>query len=306
MDEETCLFPLFEVTFELQEPDMVFIPCLDIEEPDGFYALVESLLNDILDMAKLIPRIKKTPEVLEWLERQAELERLRVEEEQEEEEEKDKAPKGDATGGSLKPQAEKGKPPEHKAEEADTRVSRKESITSTEEEHGEEDELAAYLQGLADAPPPDNYMEDVESNVTLCDVATEVLCRVQVAIGQAHDYANKFQDHAYLWLDDRQEFLEQFLKYGHALSPEEEELVGVFLEDGSPALKDVAPTLQTFKEQIDYYEGMFVTLQSIESEKIICKWLRIDVRPFRHAVLNTVCKWSNTLKQHLIHDVEYK
>lgn len=57
MDPSNNMAPLFEVQLELKEPDLIFVPSLDLEKPDGFIKIVEELISDILSMAKLIPRI---------------------------------------------------------------------------------------------------------------------------------------------------------------------------------------------------------------------------------------------------------
>lgn len=49
--------PLFEVLLELQEPILVFVPSLEINDNNGFYRLVEGLIYDIMSMATLIPRV---------------------------------------------------------------------------------------------------------------------------------------------------------------------------------------------------------------------------------------------------------
>lgn len=57
MDPSNNMAPLFEVQLELREPDLVFVPSLDLDKPDCFIRTVEELISQILSMAKLIPRI---------------------------------------------------------------------------------------------------------------------------------------------------------------------------------------------------------------------------------------------------------
>jgi len=57
MDSSNGFAPLFEAQLELLESDIVFIPSLDPDEPDCFVSVVEGLINDIIKMASLIPRI---------------------------------------------------------------------------------------------------------------------------------------------------------------------------------------------------------------------------------------------------------
>lgn len=50
----------------LQAPEMVFQPSMEQDATDGFYALVESLLDDIFNFASLVPRIAKHKEQTDY------------------------------------------------------------------------------------------------------------------------------------------------------------------------------------------------------------------------------------------------
>jgi len=67
------------------------------------------------------------------------------------------------------------------------------------------------------------------------------------SIYQAKEFSSKFETYSYLWLDDRDLYLQQFLNYGRQLTTEEIELL--LLEDPS-APKVVHPTIELFKEQV--------------------------------------------------------
>ena len=54
----------------------------------------------------------------------------------------------------------------------------------------------------------------------------EILSRVSAAIVEVCEYRDSYNSYAYLWVDDRQEFLQQFLLYGHMLTQEEIEAAG--------------------------------------------------------------------------------
>lgn len=57
------------------------------------------------------------------------------------------------------------------------------------------------------------------------------------------------------------------------------------------------------KLQIDEYEELYKELSQIEQRKIFDRWLLVDNQPFKQALLNTVCKWGNMFKQHLVDHV---
>lgn len=51
--------PLFEIHMQLDEAGLVFSPSLEVGSDRGFLALVDGLVNDIYNAAKLIPRLAK-------------------------------------------------------------------------------------------------------------------------------------------------------------------------------------------------------------------------------------------------------
>lgn len=55
--------------------------------------------------------------------------------------------------------------------------------------------------------------------------------------------------------------------------------------------------------QIELYEGLYKEIDIIPTEKVFNKWFRVNVKPFKQALLNTVCKWSSMIKQHLVDHV---
>lgn len=57
----------------------------------------------------------------------------------------------------------------------------------------------------------------------------EIMSRVQAAIDQAEVYRSSHTSRSHLWTDDRHEFLNQFLKYGHIPTEEEIEAAGKYV-----------------------------------------------------------------------------
>ena len=56
-DATNDIEPLFAVSLELNEPDVIFRPSLDKAIVDNFYDLMVSIVADIFHMAKLVPRV---------------------------------------------------------------------------------------------------------------------------------------------------------------------------------------------------------------------------------------------------------
>ena len=71
------------------------------------------------------------------------------------------------------------------------------------------------------------------------------------------------------------------------------------LEEDEKAVKKQYPSLDMFKEQIDFYENLHEKLKSIDSMHTIHKWFRSDMKPFKQSLLNNVKRWSYAFKKHL-------
>lgn len=74
---------------------------------------------------------------------------------------------------------------------------------------------------------------------------TDIEDRVQSVMNQAYEFTLKFEPYAYLWEDDRSEYLAQFLKYGHQLTQEE-----IDAKAAGEEPPEQAPTLDQFKEVV--------------------------------------------------------
>ena len=71
-------------------------------------------------------------------------------------------------------------------------------------------------------------------------------------------------------------------------------------EEGVP---ECPPTLEQFKEQVDTYEKIYEEVEVLQGTSIFEGWFRVDIRPFKQALLNIIKRWSFMFKQHLIDHV---
>lgn len=113
---------------------------------------------------------------------------------------------------------------------------------------------ASMVKRLAIGSSMDNYRADLEDNDELQKKRTDITERTEVATDKAKLYQSKFDEYSNLWTDNREEFMTQFLRYGHVLTSEELEAHG---EQDISAFEERAPTLDQFKLQIDRYEKQF-------------------------------------------------
>jgi dynein heavy chain, axonemal len=85
---------------------------------------------------------------------------------------------------------------------------------------------------------------DLEAKTDLSDMKQDLIDRVNSVINKSNEFKDSFNKYAYLWTDDRKEFMRQFLLYNHVLTQEE---IEAHAETGVP---ESPPTLEQFKAQV--------------------------------------------------------
>ncbi|XP_030057583.1 dynein axonemal heavy chain 11 [Microcaecilia unicolor] len=154
--------------------------------------------------------------------------------------------------------------------------------------------MSAQVKRVAVHLEAENYQGDMDGMIDLSEIRQEIMARVTEVIDKALEYRNSFDPYAYLWADDRAEFMKQFLLYGHIFTPEEAE---THSDAGVP---EFPPTIEQFKEQIDIYENLYIQMSKSEDFKVFESWFRVDLKPFKMSLLNIIKKWSWMFKVHLM------
>ena len=78
----------------------------------------------------------------------------------------------------------------------------------------------------------------------LSDMRAELMDHVTLVMNNAAEYRSTYDMYAYLWSDDRHEFMRQFLLYNHVLTAEEIEAYAEEIIPESP------PSLKQFRDQV--------------------------------------------------------
>ncbi|XP_016337659.1 dynein heavy chain 11, axonemal [Sinocyclocheilus anshuiensis] len=154
--------------------------------------------------------------------------------------------------------------------------------------------MSAQVKRVAPHLSVEDYQADVEDMLDLIDLRHEVMEKVDEVMKKALQYQDTLIRYSPLWLDDRVEFLRQFLLYGHALTAEEVEAYG---EDAFP---ENPPTTTQFKEQMNHYEEVYAEVSRLEDWQVLDGWFRVDIRSFKMSLLNIIKKWSWMFKEHLM------
>ncbi|XP_030257300.1 dynein axonemal heavy chain 9 [Sparus aurata] len=157
--------------------------------------------------------------------------------------------------------------------------------------------VSSLVPRLAQHSPFPHYQNDMEDMADLADMRNLLMERVQGVMATCCEFRNSLERYSYLYVDDRKEFMRQFLLYGHVLSSQETE---GYSED---SVSESPPTLDNFREQVDGYERIYEEVQGLEPVHVFHGWMRVDGRSMKSALLNIIKKWSFMFKQHLIDHV---
>uniref|UniRef100_UPI0035900BF2 dynein axonemal heavy chain 17-like n=1 Tax=Myxine glutinosa TaxID=7769 RepID=UPI0035900BF2 len=142
-----------------------------------------------------------------------------------------------------------------------------------------------------------SYQAELQKMVLLSNMRHQILNNVINAIIEALDYKIVFEKFSSLWIESRTDFLTHFLIYGTSCTPAELQAQGQQTPQASP------PTLEEFKNQIDYYRNIYAEVMTLKNTHIISGWFQVDCRPVKKALLTIISCWSGMFKEHLINHI---
>ncbi|XP_007888401.2 dynein axonemal heavy chain 11-like [Callorhinchus milii] len=156
---------------------------------------------------------------------------------------------------------------------------------------------ASKVQRVAQHLGIDTYQQDVDTNHSLTLMRQEVMDRVKRIVDKVKVFQASFGRYRYLWIDNKTEFMRQFLLYGHVLTPEELEVQADY------GLPKCPPQLDQYKEQISNYETLYMHLNGFEDVHVFDGWFQVCIKPFKSSLLNIIKRWSWMFKEHLLNNV---
>ncbi|KFO26066.1 Dynein heavy chain 11, axonemal [Fukomys damarensis] len=158
--------------------------------------------------------------------------------------------------------------------------------------------MSAQMKRVAAHLEITNYQNDMDTMLGLAEARQEIMNRVGDVITKVMDFRNSLETYAYLWVDDRVEFMRHFLLYGHTASPEEMDT------HANEDVPEQPPTLEQFKEQarknIDIYEALYVQMSKLDDFRVFNSWFKVDMKRFKVTLLNVIKKWSWMFQEHLL------
>ncbi|XP_047352693.1 dynein beta chain, ciliary-like [Vespa velutina] len=149
----------------------------------------------------------------------------------------------------------------------------------------------------------EHYGIDMTEEENISFMLEETSNRIKLGLFKAEEYVETFKPFSWLWLDDKKDYLDLFLRFGRKLTKEEKDII-IRLSDNLPdTLKERTPILADYKREINFFMDLYKECDQIEDEHILSCWLKIDLKPFKQNLLNVICKWANVLKHHLMEGV---
>lgn len=148
------------------------------------------------------------------------------------------------------------------------------------------------------------YLDLLIEETTIHEMKQDIISNVRRTCRDVLEYYKQYEEkYDYLWLDDQDLFMERFLLYGRALTPEEIETID------TPDCKlkpEREITLSMFRKQIDYFYKVYEEVQKIEKSHTFNIWLIINMKQFIAGLANVVMKWCSMIKSHLKTEVVRK
>lgn len=145
----------------------------------------------------------------------------------------------------------------------------------------------------------DSYTEELNFIDEINQVKLSIGTRVRRTMEAADEYRLALDEpYNMLWVDDRKEFMKQFVMYGRTLQPED------FNDRGElEGVEECRPSLDKFREEIEKYEGLYAEVERLNDREVFNGWLLADVRPLKHQLLDIITQWGNEFKLWLLNHV---
>ena len=140
----------------------------------------------------------------------------------------------------------------------------------------------------------ETYLGEMKNNDDLNKIRLVIIDRVRTIIEKAVIYKEGYDQYAYLWTENRQQYMKDFLSDAPKEGEEEKQ---------EEHAQDQPIRLEKFEGEIRKFESIHKTIMAIDPDVIIQGWFKIDAKPLKQSLNLVVKKWSYTLTKHLSDDV---
>ncbi|KAL5110547.1 Dynein beta chain ciliary [Taenia crassiceps] len=305
-DKTKSEMPLMQGSLIIDGTQLRFTPAMHEAQGESLMDLVDSLVQDITDQSRLVPLLSSHPPLPDIrAEREAAEQRAREEVEALEKKEEEEA-EGEGDDKEVEKRAEKeegeaAKGEERREEDEEKREDEEASASMAQEEKSKSllskpsDESARISKTIKDRV---GFSYQVMQTPEIADLIMKITDHVNAVMRAASEYqANLESSYAFYWAEDRREFIRQFCLYGRLLTRDDIDLNGDITAPEHP------PTLDQFREIILKYDKVFEDVEKLEDAHVFDSWMRVDLKPFKVALLTEIRQWSDKFKQFLVDHV---
>lgn len=288
-----------------QGTQLQFNPAMHEAQGESLMDLMDSLVQDITDQSRLIPLLSSRPPLPDIMaEREAAAQKAKEEAEGLESEQQDKN-KSEGEEEEKSKESEEKLEDENKNEEGGDEVEKKkeddEVPSSKDEEKGKGLSSRAYVGSsrISDTIKERmGFSSQVMQTPEIADLIMKITDHVNAVMRAALEYQTNLEgNYAFYWTEDRREFIRQFCLYGRLLNRDDIDVNGTITAPEHP------PTLDQFREIILRYDKVFEEVERLEDAHIFDNWMRVDMKPFKMALLTEIRQWSDKFKQFLVDHV---
>ncbi|KAJ3191413.1 hypothetical protein HK101_007802 [Irineochytrium annulatum] len=134
----------------------------------------------------------------------------------------------------------------------------------------------------------ETYLGEMKQDETLDTLRVEILDRIKVILEDCTGFKDGYEQFSYLWTENRQEYMKNFLSAGKDIKDEN--------------VDEKFVQLEKFEGEIRKFEGIHKTIMAIDPEVVFQSWFKVDARPMKQSLNVVVKKWSYTLTKYLSDD----
>jgi dynein heavy chain len=151
--------------------------------------------------------------------------------------------------------------------------------------------VSTMVPRVAHASSAEAYLGQMSSSRDLEKLRTGILDQLRTVARECQAYRDTYDQYAYLWTEDRHEYMKQFLVIDDKKD-----------QSGEGTVNRPTIPLDKFEAEIKKFESIHKTVMALDNEVNFKTWLRVDAKPLKQNLNVVIKKWSYTFTKYLSDD----
>ncbi|XP_030080192.1 dynein beta chain, ciliary [Drosophila hydei] len=149
------------------------------------------------------------------------------------------------------------------------------------------------------------FMDELENKPEPAKQRSDIMNKVKQALQSIRIHGKGYMVYSYLWIWDKNNYLNEVKKYGRNLTLAERDAE---LElEGSSGIKPIGtgeyPPVSVYKEQLDKFIDLQDQVHQWDTYDVFFGFLRLNMEGFKRSVLSQISQWISLFKMDLINFV---